>query len=70
MPGFYALYLGGDFEGTRLNVKVLDKLAEDKIAPTLGKVFAAYDKGKNNEERFADFCQRLGAEALKVVCEG
>jgi sulfite reductase (ferredoxin) len=69
MPGFYALYLGGDFEGTRLNVKVLDKLAEDKIAPTLGKVFGAYDTGKKAQESFADFCQRLGAEALKVVCE-
>ncbi|MGH7123823.1 MAG: NADPH-dependent assimilatory sulfite reductase hemoprotein subunit, partial [Stellaceae bacterium] len=32
MPGFYALYVGGDFVGTRLNFRLLDRVAEAEVA--------------------------------------
>lgn len=68
-PGFYALYLGGDFEGTRLNERVLDKVPEANIASTLGKAFALYSSQQQSQESFGDFCHRLGADALKAALE-
>jgi sulfite reductase (ferredoxin) len=64
MPGFFALFLGGDFEGTRLNFKVLDKVAEEALPGVLGKVFKAYAAEKQAGERFADYCGRVGAQSL------
>jgi sulfite reductase (ferredoxin) len=68
-PGFYALYLGGDFEGTRLNERILDKVPEANIASTLGKAFQLYKNQQHEQETFGDFCHRLGAEALKTALE-
>ncbi len=68
-PGFYALYLGGDFEGTRLNERILDKVPEANIASTLGKAFALYSTQQQSQESFGDFCHRLGADALKTALE-
>ena len=31
MPGFYAVFVGGDFEGTRLNFKLLEKVAHANV---------------------------------------
>jgi sulfite reductase beta subunit-like hemoprotein len=35
MPGYYALYVGGDFEGTRLSRRLLDKVALSDIPDAL-----------------------------------
>ncbi len=64
MPGFYALYVGGDFEGTVLSFKLLDKVAEDDIAATLEPLFAAFAGQRHDGEAFGPFCRRLGAERL------
>jgi sulfite reductase (ferredoxin) len=65
MPGFYALFVGGDFEGTRLNAAIADKVALVEIARTLDPLFARYAAERRDGEGFGDFCHRLGPDALK-----
>lgn len=60
MPGFFALYVGGDFAGTRLNFALLDKLAEAAVADTLDVLFALFAKQRRGGEGFGDFCHRIG----------
>ncbi len=60
MPDYYALYVGGDFEGTRLNFKLLDKVHYDNIASTLEPLFALFKEERQKREGFGDFCQRVG----------
>ena len=67
MPGAYAIYVGGDFEGTRLSFRLLDRVAEARIAPTLERLFAAFARDRAGEEGFGDFCTRLGRDALLAL---
>lgn len=65
MPGHYVVYIGGDFEGTRLNTEVLDKVPENDIPVALDPMVALYAANKNKGEGFGDFCLRYGID--KVV---
>ena len=65
MPGHYALFIGGDFEGTRLNTLVLDKIPENDLPIALDPMFALYAANKNAGEGFGNFCTRHGID--KVV---
>lgn len=69
MPGFFALYVGGDFEGTRLSFKLHDKLPQDGVAAALAPLFAAFAAGRQPGEGFGDFCHRLGRDALVALAE-
>ena len=64
MPGFFALYVGGDFEGTRLSFNLVDKLAENAVPDTLDILFALFAEGREAGEGFGDFCHRIGRDAL------
>ena len=65
MPGFYSLYVGGDFAGTRLNVLVADRVALHAIAETLDPLFELFASSRLAGEGFGDFCHRLGLPALQ-----
>jgi sulfite reductase (ferredoxin) len=67
MPGFYALWVGGDFEGTRLAFRLLDKVAEGALAATLEPLFAFFATSRQEGEGFGDFCYRVGAERLAAA---
>jgi sulfite reductase (ferredoxin) len=67
MPGYFALYVGGDFEGTRLNWKLLDRVPENDIAETLAPLFAEFAKARNTGEGFGDFLYRLGLERVTAL---
>jgi len=67
MPGAYALFIGGDFEGTRLATKVLDKVLEADIPKVLDPMFATYAKEKRPGEGFGDFAHRYGPEKLAAA---
>ena len=67
MPGFYALYVGGDFEGTRLSERLLDKVAYGDIAATLEPLFAFYSRCRRAGEGFGDFCHRHPPELLRAL---
>ena len=64
VPGSYALFVGGDFEGTRLSFKLLEKVPFAAIGTTLDPLFGLWVAGRTAGEGFGDFCTRVGAEAL------
>jgi sulfite reductase (ferredoxin) len=65
MPGFYTLFVGGDFEGTRLNTPIAGRIGLDEIAETLDPLFALYAAERRAGEGFGDFCNRVGEGALQ-----
>ena len=65
MPGFYALFIGGDFEGTRLNTPFADKVPLHGIADVLDPLFELYADARAGGEGFGDFCHRIGMPALQ-----
>ena len=67
IPGFFALYVGGDFEGTRLSFLLIDKLAEGAVAATLDPLFALFAEERLTGEGFGDFCHRAGRERLETA---
>ena len=64
-PETYALYIGGDFEGTRLNEKVFDKVPYASIPQALEPMFALWHRRRDAGEGFGDFCLRFGVDAMK-----
>lgn len=57
-PGYYNLYLGGSFEGTRLNNLYRETITEEKILFELQPVIKDYAENRNKNERFGDFVIR------------
>jgi sulfite reductase (ferredoxin) len=64
IPGFYSLYVGGDFAGTRLNTAIAERLDIAGIAETLEPLFARFAETRLPGEGFGDFCHRLGREGV------
>jgi sulfite reductase (ferredoxin) len=67
MPGYYALFVGGDFEGTRLNTLIADKVAFAEIGAAFDPLFARFAADRRPGEGVGDFCHRLGVPALQQV---
>ncbi len=59
-PGRYNLYLGGGFEGQRLNTLYKENLDEAGIIAALEPMFADYAGNRRSGERLGDFVIRLG----------
>ena len=57
-PGKYALYLGGDLKGQRLNRLVKENVDEAGLLATLDPLLAAYAKERQPNEPFGDFFVR------------
>jgi len=64
MPGMYAIYVGGDFAGTRLSFQLHDRVREAEIGDALEPLFAAFAQDRQPGEEFGGFCSRLGRDAL------
>ena len=67
VPGKFAVFLGGDFEGTRLSYKFLERVPEDDIGTTLEPLFAAFAAQRRAGEGFGDFAHRLGPDAALAL---
>ncbi|HYZ40124.1 MAG TPA: hypothetical protein VE687_05785, partial [Stellaceae bacterium] len=65
MPGYYALFVGGDFEGTRLNMPLADKVPLRGIADFLDPLFERFATERAVNGGFGDFCHRIGMPALQ-----
>ncbi|MEQ8495030.1 MAG: sulfite reductase, partial [Gammaproteobacteria bacterium] len=59
-PGYYAVHLGGDVAGERLNVLVEENADEAAILALLDGHFAAWAAGRAAGEPFGDFLVRSG----------
>lgn len=57
-PGYYNLYLGGSFDGSRLNNLYKETISEEDILNELRIIIADFAKDKNKNERFGDFVIR------------
>jgi sulfite reductase (ferredoxin) len=67
LPGFYSLYLGGDFAGTRLNTAIAERLDIAGIADALDPLFSWFAQSRTPGEGFGDFCDRVGGQALRQL---
>jgi sulfite reductase (NADPH) hemoprotein beta-component len=59
-PGSYNLYLGGAFDGTRLNKLYARDLTHPEIIAALSPLLAGYARERADGERFSDFLIRTG----------
>jgi len=66
-PGAYAIFVGGDFEGTRLSFLLHERVREAEIADCLAAPIAAWAQGRQPGEGFGDFCNRVGRNALLAL---
>ena len=62
-PGRYNLYLGGAFDGSRLNKLYAEDIEHEAIIPALDPIFSAYARDRRHGERFGDFTIRAGLVA-------
>ncbi len=67
VPGAYAIYVGGDFSGTRLSFKLFERVKEERLAATLEPIIASFARDRATGEGFGDFCHRIGADALLAI---
>ncbi|HEY3911486.1 MAG TPA: NADPH-dependent assimilatory sulfite reductase hemoprotein subunit [Stellaceae bacterium] len=67
MPGYYALFVGGDFAGTRQNTLAAEKVPLRRIGAVLDPLFSIYAAERDIGEGFGDFCHRIGVPALQRV---
>src|SRR5205085_11918857 len=56
----YTLFVGGSVLSTRLNFVLKDLVPHSEIVPLLTVLLRAYKVGRQRDEGFGDFCQRLG----------
>ncbi len=70
VPGFYSLYVGGDFAGTRLNQPIAERLSIPGLADALDPLFALWASARGEGEGFGDFCHRVGIAGLTQVVAG
>ncbi len=63
----YTLFVGGNFEGTRLNRVLLEKVKEIEIVRILAPILEAFRLNRSPGERFGDFCNRKGIETLREL---
>lgn len=64
-PGKYNIYLGGNFEGTRLNRLYEETVPEGELAGRIAGFIDFYRKNGKDGEKFGDFCERVGFEKIR-----
>jgi sulfite reductase (ferredoxin) len=60
-PEHYAIFLGGNFEGTRLTEKTLDRVPYDNLHELFDFLFGKYVAERTSDgEQFGNYCHRIG----------
>ena len=70
VPGHYAIFVGGDFESTRLSFKLLERIKMENVGSALEPIIAAWAQQRNGDEGFGNFCHRMGLPALLSMLPG
>ena len=63
----YVVYVGGNFEGTRLGTTYADLVPLDQLVPTVLPLFVQYRSDRLPGERFGDYWNRVGVEPLQAA---
>lgn len=66
----YVIYTGGDYNGTRLNELVAEKLTGKDIAAAVSALLSAWKEHRTNGERFGDWSARIGVTGVKQHLAG
>lgn len=66
-PGKYDLFLGADFFGARMNTIYRESVPSSEFLNILRPILTAFRDERQNEERFGDFCHRVGFDYLQSV---
>ena len=67
VPGAYAIFVGGDFAGTRLSFNLYERVREADLPARFAPLIAAFATGRQGQEGFGDFCARLGHDVLLAL---
>jgi sulfite reductase (ferredoxin) len=65
--GKYDVFLGANAEGTRLNQLFKEMVPLDNLVDTVRPLLKAYAEERLPNERFGDFCHRVGLERLREL---
>jgi sulfite reductase (ferredoxin) len=65
--GRYQVWIGGDFEGTRLSEVLADVVPEADLVTWLRPLFVLFRDERQPGESFGNFCHRVGIERLRAV---
>jgi len=63
--GKYDVYLGGDFEGTRLNHLYAHNVRLEELARVLRSPLTAFRDERQPHESFGNWCHRIGVDAIR-----
>jgi sulfite reductase (ferredoxin) len=63
----YTVFVGGNALGSRLNFTLRDLVPQAQIVPLLTVLLEDYQKQRQPQESFGDYCHRLGAENLQAL---
>jgi sulfite reductase (ferredoxin) len=61
----YAVFVGGSMLGTRLATLYADLVPRDRLVASVRPLFERFRDERFNGERFGDFCDRVGVNALR-----
>ncbi len=67
IPGHYAIYVGGDFDGQTLSFRLLERVPEAGLGDAFAPLFEAWAAQGLPEEGFGPFCTRMGHDALLAL---
>lgn len=65
--GIYAVYVGGNPEGTRLVQEISDTVAVDRLASLVDEMFTLWKKDGKEGESFGDYSNRVGLEPFRAL---
>jgi len=68
-PGKYNVYVGGDYEGTRLNSLYKELVSDVDLSDLVSDLLDVYQSKRNKGERFGDFCYRIGNDELRSLVD-
>jgi sulfite reductase (ferredoxin) len=63
----YAVFVGGNLVGSRLNFLLKDLTPIAAIVPMLTRLLTHFKEGRRDGESFGDYCQRLGQEKVQSL---
>jgi sulfite reductase (ferredoxin) len=62
----YGVFVGGSMLGTRLGTLYADLVPRDRLVATVRPLFERFRDERLDDERFGDFCYRVGIDALRA----